>query len=432
MAYRSLIRRKTRTILTISGIVVGVTMILVLLSLAAGTSTSTNSLLRGVVSAQITVVNSTTPSFGGFTGGGGGFGGGGFGGGGFGGGGGTFFTRTFAGGGGGGFEALFGAANTIPESYANTVTGLGGVYAISPQLSTTGYVDNNTVLIDGINPSAFTQVTSGITISNGTMLGSADQIVLNSILASNLGVGVGANVTVSYGVLNATTTGSTYSVSGIYSAGSTFGPASRTVYMELSSAQSLSNKTGLLSEIDVKTTSPSAVHSVASEIDNALAGVTANTSSGVASEQSLSASLATFFIAIGLVALLAGAFGVINTMVMSISERTREIGTLRAIGAQKSQVIRLFLSESLLIGLIGAIGGVFIGIIISAILPYFSSSVANNFGGLGLLQGRLATTVTASNIVLCMGLGIAVGVLAGIYPALRASRMNPVEALRHV
>jgi putative ABC transport system permease protein len=423
MAYRSLARRKTRTVLTISGIIVGVTMILVLLSLAAGTSTSTNKLLRGVVSAQITVVNSTTPSFGGgFTGGGGG---------GFGGGGGTFFTRTFAGAPGGGFASFFGSANTIPESYTTTISGLSGVYAISPQLSTTGYVDNNTVLVDGINPSSFMDVTSGITLTNGTMPSSANQVLLNSVLATNLGVGDGSTVTLSYGALNSTNTGSSYTVSGIYSAGSTFGPASRTVYMELSSAQSLSNKTGLLSEIDVKTTTPSVVHSVASEIENSLAGVTATTGSGVASQVSLSASLATFFIAIGLVALLAGAFGVINTMIMSISERTREIGTLRAIGAQKSQVIKMFLSESFLIGLIGALAGVFIGIIISAILPYFSSSVTS-FGGIGLLQGELATSVTAGNIFLCMGLGIAVGVIAGIYPALRASRMNPVEALRHV
>lgn len=426
MAYRSLVRRKTRTILTISGIVVGVTMILVLLSLAAGTSTNTNRLLRGVVSAQITVVNSTTPSFGGgFTppSGSGGFGGGG--------GGGAFFTRTQAGG-GGGFAAFFGGGNTIPQSDATTISGLSGVYAVSPQLSTTGYVDNNTVLLNGIVPSSFTEVTTGLDLTNGTMISSPNQVVLNSVLADNLGVGIGASVTLSYGVLNSSNAGSSYTVAGIYSAGTTFGPASRTVYVELPSAQTLSNKTGLLSEIEVKTTSPSQVSSVASEIQNSVSGVSATTGSGVTSQESLSASLAIFFIVIGLVALLAGAFGVINTMIMSISERTREIGTLRAIGAQKAQVIKMFLSESLLIGAIGAVAGVIIGIIISAILPYFSSSVATSFGGLGIFQGRLATTVTADNILLCLALGVAVGVLAGIYPALRASRMNPVEALRHV
>ena len=65
----------------------------------------------------------------------------------------------------------------------------------------------------------------------------------------------------------------------------------------------------------------------------------------------------------GLVALLAAAFGVTNTMIMSVSERTREIGTLRAIGAQRRQVMKIFMSESFLIGAVGAVVGVFLGIV---------------------------------------------------------------------
>jgi len=96
MAIRSLRRRKTRTALTVSGIVVGVAMILVLLSLAAGTSAMSAGLLRNLIGAEITVVNGTIPSRGNFSG----FGG-------------------F--GGGGGFRALFGVGNTINQSIANTI-----------------------------------------------------------------------------------------------------------------------------------------------------------------------------------------------------------------------------------------------------------------------------------------------------------------------
>ncbi len=427
MAVRSLTRRKTRTILSISGIIVGVTMILVLLSLSSGTSASTTNLLRSAVTAQITVTNSSTPTLGGLGGftrpSGGNFGSGGFSGGNF------NFTR---GGTSGGFASFFGASDTIPQSDSNTIEGLSGVYAVSPQLSASGYVDNSSVLLYGINPSSFSQATTGLSISNGTMITTTGQIVLNNVIADNLGVTVGDTVVLSNNTLSTTNTGANYTVVGIFNAGSTFGPESRSAYIELSDVQSITNKTGVVTEIDVKTTNPSLVHKVVSEIESSLSGVTASTGSSVASEVSLSASLAIFFIVIGGVALLAGGFGVTNTMIMSINERTREIGTLRAIGAQKSQVLRIFFSESLLIGALGAAAGAILGIIISLILPYFSSSISSSGAFGGLLGGRLATSLVASNILLSMGLGVLVGVLAGIYPALRASRMKPEEALRYV
>jgi putative ABC transport system permease protein len=424
MAYRSLSRRKTRTILSISGIIVGVTMILVLLSLASGTSASTTNLLRAAVTAQITVTNSSTPTLGFTRPSGGNFGGGGFhGGSGF---------RNFTGGGGGGFAAFFGGGSTIPQSDSNTIASLSGVYAVSPQLTASGYIDNESVLLYGINPSSFSQATTGLDFANGSMLTSSNQVVLNNVFATNLGVTIGDNVAISNNTLSSTNFGTNFTVVGIFNAGSTFGPASRSAYIELSSAQSITNKTSLVTEVDVKATNPSLVHQVVSEIESSLSGVTASTGSSVASEAALSASLAIFFIVIGGVALLAGGFGVTNTMIMSINERTREIGTLRAIGAQKTQVLKIFFSESLLIGALGAAAGAFFGIVISLILPYFSSSVSSSglFGG--LLGGRLATNLVASNILLSMGLGLIVGVLAGIYPALRASRMNPEEALRYV
>jgi putative ABC transport system permease protein len=143
---------------------------------------------------------------------------------------------------------------------------------------------------------------------------------------------------------------------------------------------------------------------------------------------------------IGLVALMAGGFGVINTMLMSISERTREIGTLRAMGATKGEVMRIFMTEAFVIGLIGAGVGVLIGVAVSVALPYLSGSAAATTGGFtggfagagGALRGGLETALTAGNLLLSLGLGVLVGALAGVYPAWRASRMSPVEALRHV
>ncbi len=422
MAAKSLRRRRTRTILTVSGIVVGVSMILVLLSLSTGTSTQTSGLLRNLVGAEITVVNGTTPTF---PGGSGGFPG----------------TGGSTGGfGGGGFRGLFGAGNTLNESVVDSVEKVSGVYAVSPQLTTTGYVDGDATFLYGIDPTTYANVTSGLNIASGSMLSADDTdnpIVLSTTFASELNVTVGSTVTVGPN----STGGSSFFVVGTYNPGSTFGPGSSSAYVLLPAAQSIAGQANQVTDIYVKTESPGLVSSVASLITSTIPGVTANTATTVTGAAStLTGTLSTFFTVIGLVALMAGGFGVINTMLMSISERTREIGTLRAMGATKGEVMRIFMTEAFVIGLIGAGVGVLIGVAVSVALPYLSGSAAATTGGFtggfagagGALRGGLETALTAGNLLLSLGLGVLVGALAGVYPAWRASRMSPVEALRHV
>jgi len=121
-------------------------------------------------------------------------------------------------------------------------------------------------------------------------------------------------------------------------------------------------------------------------------------------------------------------------MMMSITERTREIGTLKAIGAKGGQIMKIFMGEAFLIGLIGAVAGIAIGAIITFALPAFSGGTAGTVGraAAGLLPGRLTATLTPYNLFLSFIAGTLVGVAAGILPAWRASKLDPVEALRHV
>jgi putative ABC transport system permease protein len=423
LAVKSLRRRRTRTIFTVSGIVIGVAMILVLLSISAGASTQTTGLLRNALGAQITVVNSTTPSFPG----GGGFGN--FTGGGSGGG----FPGGGSGGAGGGFAQFFGTGNTLNESLVSEIDSISGVYAASPQLSTTGYINGGSVLLNGIDPSTYSLASSALDVTSGIALTSSDanDIVLSSTLATNLGASVGSSVTVGPN----STGGSTYTVVGIYTAASTFGPATRTAYISLSAAQTIGGETNKVTEVDVKADTPSLVGTVASSIESEISGVRANTATTVGVASTLSGTLSTLFIVIGIVALLAGAFGVINTMMMSISERTREVGTLRAIGAQKLEIMKIFMSEAFVIGVIGALAGVVIGVAVSLALPSLTGSsaagAAGRFAGARFISS-LSTSVTGTDVILALALGIIVGTLAGVYPAWRASRMDPVEALRHV
>ncbi len=414
MAFRSLARRKTRTALTVSGIIIGVAMILVLLSLAAGTSGQAVSFIRNLSDAQITVVNGTTaaPSTGGFSGFGG-FGGG---------------------GNGSSFRSFFGSANTVNASLVNTIGNLSGVYEVSPSLSTTGYIDGSNAFLYGIDPSTYSTVTGGLTIISGTNFQniSGNQIILGDTLAQDLGVSAGSTVTVGAN----STGGVSYTVVGIFSTGNTF--EERAGYISLSNAQSLSGDSGLVSDIYVKATTTNVVNLVASEISSEISGVrviTADSASSTAAS-SLSGTLTTFFTVIGLVALLAGGFGAINTMMISVSERTREVGTLRAIGATKGQIMKIFMSEAFLIGLAGAVAGVFIGIIVSVLLPSLTGAASSGrfgSGGFGgAFRGALMPNVTPEILGISLLLGLFVGILAGIYPAWRAAKMNPVEALRHV
>jgi len=130
---------------------------------------------------------------------------------------------------------------------------------------------------------------------------------------------------------------------------------------------------------------------------------------------------------IGGIALFVAAIGVINTMIMSILERTREIGVMRAVGARRSTVSWLFTIEAALLGFLGGIGGVAAG--------YGLTRLANIF----INKQFVKNSVKASNIIgLPLWLVVAVivvttiiGLLAGLYPARRAARLDPVEALRY-
>jgi putative ABC transport system permease protein len=133
--------------------------------------------------------------------------------------------------------------------------------------------------------------------------------------------------------------------------------------------------------------------------------------------------------AIGAVALIVASIGIVNTMIMSIYERTREIGIMKAVGAGNKDIIKIFLSEAGAIGFAGGTGGTLLGWIISKTLSFLAAFYVQSAGGGS--EATIAFTVPFWLAVFAIVFATVVGVVAGVYPALRAARLNPLVALRH-
>ncbi len=210
--------------------------------------------------------------------------------------------------------------------------------------------------------------------------------------------------------------------------GSGFGSQDDMIYIPLSTAQKFLAGKDYLSTISVQAVSQDSMAFLQEEItslllqrhnisDPQLADFSImNQADIVASASSITNTLTILLGSIAGISLIVGGIGIMNMMLTTVTERTREIGLRKAVGAKKKDISMQFLAEAVLLTFIGGIVGIILGWLVSVLISHF---------------GSLDTRVSSFSVLLAFGVSAVIGIVFGYYPARRAAGLNPIEALRY-
>jgi ABC-type lipoprotein release transport system permease subunit len=246
-------------------------------------------------------------------------------------------------------------------------------------------------------------------IVEGQPLVTNRQIILGRKIAETLGLEVGDTMRV---------LDSSFRVVGIYETGVAFEESGAVI--TLRDAQRLSGRPHQVSMYGIKVRDPEKVDQVRGYLETNFPEIDVSLSSEFAENLPDMQAMDQMVGQIAFLAVLLGGVGMLNTMLMSVLERTREIGVLRALGWRRRQVVGMILREALALGVIGGVIGILLGMGLAGmirLIPGVGDMIKPSYSFQLFLVALVVATVT--------------GVLGGLYPALRATRMQPVEALRH-
>lgn len=410
-AYHNLRQRKLRSWLTILGIVIGVASIITLISLANGVDAQISSRLNTLGSnvIQITPGGSFAQRAGGFR------------------------FPGLGGGGqpGGGMHGNFGAfesatAGQLTFAEATDLSRVEGVAHVDARVSGRVNVNfkgkNASVNIVGVDPTAFNAL-STVPVMNGRNLNTNDKY------SAILGFSVYNNTFQGEDMLNRQLRiedAFALKVVGILNAsGGSQVVSDNSVYVPISAAKTMLNRSNpsqllILVKDGYDTTQVAAavedrllqLHRVTPDKEDFTITTAALIQSTLADVIGI---LSLFLGGIAAISLIVGGIGVANTMFMSILERTKEIGILKAIGLKDEDVLKMFLVEASAIGLIGGLLGI--------VLSFMLSLLLRSFG--------VPSLITLDLVLLGLFFSVVVGVASGVIPAWNASKLQPIEALRY-
>jgi ABC-type antimicrobial peptide transport system permease subunit len=246
-------------------------------------------------------------------------------------------------------------------------------------------------------------------IVEGQPLATNRQMILGRSAAETMGLEVGDKLRV---------LGSTFRVVGIYETG--LGWEDGSAVITLRDAQKLAGRPHQVAMYGIKLRDPGKVDEVRAYLDENFSEIDVSLSSEFGESVPDMKRMGEMMGQLTFMAVFLGAVGMFNTMLMSVLERTREIGLLRALGWQRRQVVGMILREALVLGLIGAVCGILLGMGLVWVMRQIPS-VGD------LIEPLYSAALFAQAVVIAL----VAGVIGGLYPSLRATRMRPVEALRH-
>jgi putative ABC transport system permease protein len=394
LAFGRLGTGKLRTALTMLGVIIGVASVVALVAVGQGATSGISSRLAGLGTNLLTV--NAGASFSGFT------------------------------------RGAAGSSTTLKLADADALRSLAGVQAVAPELSTQKFVvagaKNTTTTVIGTTPDyptvrAYT-VWQGSFLTQASVDAGLRVAVLGSTTADDLGLGasaIGTDVTIG---------GLPFRVVGILQAkgGTGFASPDDEILIPVSTASALIVGGTSVRSVGVSVATPDQMTTVTAEITAALRerhGLTGtaaddftiqNQDQLLATVSSVSTLLTVLLAGIASISLVVGGIGIMNIMLVSVRERTREIGIRKAIGARGRDILAQFLIEALALSLAGGLFGIVIGLAVSALIGVIA--------GWGFIFSPLT-------IVAAVGFSLIVGIVFGVWPASQAARLDPVVALRY-